>query len=187
MRSIASSTKEEYRDAAYVFGVDIDITEQKRADERFRLAIEAAPTGMLLQDASGKIVMVNAQVEKLFGYFSRRAVGTTGRDISSGAPPKRSTPIFAGHWLLANPKARAMGAGRDLYGLRKDGESQVPIEIRLNPLQTSEGYFVLSSIADITERKQVSTEHFRPRAGSGSNRHAHARQYRNDHACECTD
>ena len=138
-------------------GVDFAASEVRRADERFHLAIEAAPTGMLMIDRTGRIVLINAQVEKLFGYR---------RDELLNQPVEMLvTARFRAHhpdlrqFFFAAPQARPMGGGRELYGLRKDG-SEVPIEIGLNPLRTSEGDFVLSSIADITERKRA-TEQFR--------------------------
>jgi PAS domain S-box-containing protein len=127
-------------------------TQEKRTTEQFRLALEAAPAGMLMIDDAGTIVLVNAQIEAVFGY---------GRDELLGEPLEMLVPISprAHHPVLrraflGEPKARVMGAGRELYGLRKDG-TQVPIEIGLNPLQTSEGHFVLSSIADITDRRRA--------------------------------
>jgi PAS domain S-box-containing protein len=135
-----------------MFGVTFDITERKRASEQFRLALEAAPTGMLLMDEAGQIALVNAQIEVLFGY---RRDELLGQRIEMLVPER-----FRAHHpglrsiFFGDPKTRVMGAGRELYGLRKDG-TEVPIEIGLNPLHTSEGHFVLSSIADITERKRA--------------------------------
>src|SRR5579863_6455180 len=141
----------------FVLSSIADITERKRATEQFRLALEAAPTGMLMMDETGTIVLVNAQIEALFGY---------GRDELLGKRLEMLVPErFRAHHpelrktFFGDPKTRVMGAGRELYGLRKDG-TEVPIEIGLNPLQTPEGRFVLSSIADITERKRA-TEQFR--------------------------
>jgi PAS domain S-box-containing protein len=138
--------------AAQILGVTFDITDRKRAMEQFRLALEAAPTGMLMMNEAGTIVLVNAQIEALFGY---------GRDELLGQRLEMLVPErFRAHhpglrkMFFGDPKTRVMGAGRELYGLRKDG-SEVPIEIGLNPLQTSEGHFVLSSIADITDRKRA--------------------------------
>ncbi len=137
----------------------LDITERKKAEtalataeERFRRAIEAAPNAMMMVDSAGCIVLVNAQTEKLFGYKRQELVG---RPVEILVPAQFRT----GHPNLRDgfthaPQARPMGAGRDLYGLRKDG-SQVPIEIGLNPLDMPEGQFVLSSIVDITERKKA--------------------------------
>jgi PAS domain S-box-containing protein len=126
--------------------------ERERASEQFRLAIEAAPTGMVMIDRTGAIVLVTAQIESVFGYR---------RDELLGKPiemlvPERFRGRHPAHRadFFDNPKTRSMGAGRELYGLRKDG-AEVPIEIGLNPLRTSEGDFVLGSVVDISQRKQI--------------------------------
>ncbi len=143
--------------ATRLFGIDIDITERKQAVEQFRLAIEAAPTGMLMIDCVGKIVLVNAQVEKLFGYSRKELLD---QQIEMLVPER-----FRAHHpnfrkaFFRDPKTRAMGSGGELYGLRKDG-TEMPVEIGLNPMQTPTGEFVVASIVDITERKRA-TEHFR--------------------------
>jgi PAS domain S-box-containing protein len=135
-----------------MFGVSFDITERKRGDEQFRLAIEAAPTGMLLMNLTGSIVLVNAQIENLFGYPRAELLG---KQIEMLVPERfrAQHPDFREEFFSA-PRARAMGAGRDLYGLRKDG-TEVPIEIGLNPLHTPEGAFVLSSIVDLSQRHEI--------------------------------
>jgi PAS domain S-box-containing protein len=139
----------------FVLSSVVDITERKRSVEQFRLAIEAAPTGMLMMDDSGAIVLVNAQIEKLFGYPRAELLG---QQIELLVPERfrRRHPGFR-EIFFGDPKARAMGGGRELHGLRKDG-TEVPIEIGLNPLRTSEGNFVLSSVVDITERKRADEE-----------------------------
>jgi PAS domain S-box-containing protein len=133
-------------------GVNFDITDRKRAGEQFRLALEAAPTGMLMMNEAGTIVLVNAQIEALFGYRRDELLGQ-GLEM---LVPERLRAHHPGlrRAFFGDPKTRLMGAGRELYGLRKDG-TEVPIEIGLNPLHTSEGHFVLSSIADVTERKRT--------------------------------
>jgi PAS domain S-box-containing protein len=135
-----------------MFGVSFDITERKHGDEQFRLAIEAAPTGMLLMNVTGAVVLVNAQIEKLFGYPRAELLG---RQIEMLVPERYRIhhPDFRKEFFAA-PRARAMGAGRDLYGLRKDG-TEVPIEIGLNPLHTPAGAFVLSSIVDLSQRHEI--------------------------------
>jgi PAS domain S-box-containing protein len=95
--------------------------------------------------------MVNAQTEKVFGYGSDEMVGQlveilVPQRFRGGHPQFRKG-------FFSEPKARPMGAGRDLFGMRKDG-SEFPIEIGLNPIETGEGPMVLSAIVDITERKQ---------------------------------
>ena len=132
-----------------------DLSGRQRVADQFRLAIEAAPAGMIMIDQDGKIVLVNAQVEELFGYHRAELMG---RSIEVLVPTRfrNHHPGFRASFF-ATPKARPMGAGRDLFGLRKDG-SEMPIEIGLNPLETPEGRFVLSSVVDITERKRVEQE-----------------------------
>jgi PAS domain S-box-containing protein len=132
-----------------------DIAEHQRPDEGFRLAIEAAPTGMILLDGRGHIVLVNAHVEKLFGYPREEVIG---RHIEM-LVPERFLTRYPDHRsaFFGDAKSRPMGAGGDLYGLRKDG-TEVPIEVGLNPLRMPEGNFVLSSVADVSERKHAERE-----------------------------
>ena len=132
-----------------------DLTERKRAEEQFRRAIEASPTGMVIVDHEGNITLINGQVEKMFGYSREELVG---RPVEVLVPQRfREQHFRFRRAFLSSPQARPMGAGRDLYGLRKDG-GEVPIEIGLNPLETQLGRFVLSSVVDITERKRSEQE-----------------------------
>ena len=135
----------------------IDIAARKAAEralreseQRFRLVVEAAPNAVVMIDRAGKIVMVNTQAERVFGY---------SRAELEGQPVEMLVPErFRGHHpalretFFADPRPRPMGAGRDLYGLKKDG-GEVPVEIGLNPIETDEGALVLSAIVDITARK----------------------------------
>jgi PAS domain S-box-containing protein len=142
-------------EGTFVLSSVVDITERKRATEQFRLAIEAAPNGMIMVDQEGHIVLVNAHVEALFGYAREELIG---HSVDMLVPDRiRAHHPQLRHGFADAPRARPMGAGRDLRGLRKDGE-EIPIEIALNPLQTSEGEFVLCSVADITERIHAQTE-----------------------------
>jgi PAS domain S-box-containing protein len=132
-----------------------DVSERQRSAEQFRHAIEAAPTGMIMVDRCGKIVLVNTQTERLFG-FSRDEL--LGRPVEMLIPERLRGPHPAFRETFhREPGSRTMGAGRDLYGLRKDG-TEVPIEIGLNPLQTPEGDFVLSSVVDIRARRRAEQE-----------------------------
>jgi PAS domain S-box-containing protein len=148
LKAVARITRDAEGRAIRMLGVTFDITERKHADEQFRLAIEAAPTGMLLMNLKGSIVLVNAQVEKLFGYPRSELLG---QPIEMLVPERfrGNIPDFR-NGLFDAPTAHA----GDLYGLRKDG-SEVPIEIGLNPLRTSAGEFVLSSIVDVSQRMEI--------------------------------
>ncbi len=120
--------------------------------EHFRLAIEASPTGMIMVDQHGAIVLINAQIERLFGYQRTELIG---QPIELLVPHRyRAHHPSYRDAFFGDVKTRPMGAGRDLFGVRKDG-SELPIEIGLNPLETPQGTFVLSSIVDITERRRA--------------------------------
>jgi PAS domain S-box-containing protein len=139
----------------HAVSVNRDITERERADARLRLAVEASPAGALMIDASGRIVLANRAAASLFGYERDELLGQSVEMLVAPAVREKH-PLFRAEFL-SSPTTRAMGAGRDLYGVRKDG-SEVPVEIGLNPIETDEGVFVLSSIADITERKRAEDE-----------------------------
>jgi PAS domain S-box-containing protein len=133
----------------------IDITERKRAEERFRLVVEAAPNAMLMADRDRRITLVNRSAEILFGYPRTELIGQPLELLVPQRFRDRHPELVAN--FFAAPQARAMGAGRELFGLRKDG-SEVPIEIGLNPIETPLGLFTLASIIDITERKRTENE-----------------------------
>jgi PAS domain S-box-containing protein len=132
-----------------------DISDRKRADEKFRLAVESAPNAMVMVNQEGKIVLVNSQTEKLFGYqrdeLIAQSVDILVPNEFREAHPQHRAGFFA------HPQARAMGAGRELYARRKDG-LEFPVEIGLNPIEMDEGTWVLSAIVDITERKRAEEE-----------------------------
>jgi PAS domain S-box-containing protein len=130
-------------------------TENLSTSEQFRLIVESAPAAIVLVNAEGAIVLVNSQTEKLFGY---RREELLGQPVEVLVPERfrGQHPHYRASYF-ASPSARPMGAGRDLYGRRKDG-SEFPVEIGLTPMQTAEGPLVLSTIVDITERKGAEEE-----------------------------
>jgi hypothetical protein len=131
-------------------------TEDIRAVElRLRAAVESSPSGLLMVDSDGRIVLVNREVERLFGYTREELLGrpveTLVPDQFRGLHPDYRSRFFT------HPKTRAMGAGRELFGKHKDG-TQVPVEIGLTPVVTEEGLFVISSIVDISARKAAEAD-----------------------------
>jgi PAS domain S-box-containing protein len=123
----------------------VDIGERKKAEERFRIAVEASPSGMLMVDRDRRITLVNSQAERLFGY---RREELLGESVEMLMPERlrRQVP------MIAEPKT--LGVSRDLFGLRKDG-IEVPVEVRLNPIRIGGHRFVLVSVIDTTERKKA--------------------------------
>ncbi|OIR06567.1 phytochrome-like protein cph1 [mine drainage metagenome] len=134
-----------------------DAGDIERANHRFRQVVEAAPNAMVMVDKSGAIEMVNTQTEKIFGYSRAELLGQT-IDILLPERFRHQHPDHRASFF-SDLSPRAMGAGRDLYGRRKDG-SEFPVEIGLNPIETEDGIKVLSAITDISARKRME-ERFR--------------------------
>jgi PAS domain S-box-containing protein len=124
-------------------------------EDRLRAVVESAPSGLLVTDANGIIVLVNREVERLFGYTRDELLG---RSIELLVPHRiRGAHVTYRAGLMSHPEKRAMGAGRDIFGARKDG-TEIPVEIGLTPVTSAEGTFVISSIVDISERKRAESE-----------------------------
>src|SRR5208282_5854132 len=117
---------------------------------RFWQVIGTVPNAMMMHDRAGKIVMVNTQAERAFGYSRAELIGQPVEILVPerfrGRHPELRETFFA------DPQPRPMGVGRDLFGVKKDG-GEFPVEIGLNPIETDEGTMVLSAIVDIAARK----------------------------------
>lgn len=128
------------------------ISERSLAEEMFRLAVEACPSGMVMIDRDGKMVMVNTEIENQFGYAREELIGQPV-DI---LVPQRLREQHARHRKNFSPKpeTRRMGAGRELFGRRKDG-TEFPVEVGLNPIHAGDHLLVLAVIVDISQRKHM--------------------------------
>jgi PAS domain S-box-containing protein len=132
-----------------------DITDRKRAESKFRNLLESAPDAMVIVNEQGRIVLTNAQTEKLFGYPRQELLDQPVEILI----PHRFHGEHAGHRenYSHSPRPRAMGADLELYGRRKDG-SEFPVEISLSPLETGQGKLISSAIRDVTKRRQAEQE-----------------------------
>lgn len=129
-----------------------DITEQKRSQQRFEMAVFASPVALLIIDRSGKIRLVNEQLERCFDYKSTDLLDQSIEMLV----PERDRPRHAAlrEQYFQNPISRTIGAERELYARRRDG-SEFPVEIGLSPLETDEEMLVICGIADVTHRQQA--------------------------------
>jgi phosphoserine phosphatase RsbU/P len=148
-----SAIKNNQDEVTHFLAIEEDITERKRLEHRFRQSVESAPYAILMVNESGTIEMVNSQTEAFFGYSRPELIG---KPVEMLVPERfRSVHIGFRQAYLAAPVSRSMGAeGRELYGLRKNG-TEFPVEIGLSLIDNNEETLVLSSIVDITQRKEA--------------------------------
>ncbi|MEP6538758.1 MAG: PAS domain S-box protein, partial [Bryobacteraceae bacterium] len=142
-------------DGPLVYSAIRDITERARAEAKFRSLLEAAPDAVVVADQQGKIVLVNTQAGRLFGYLRDELLGQTIDMLV----PERLRGQHPGHrtGFFAEPRVRNMRAGTEIFAVRKDG-TEVPVEINLSPVDTDEGVLVSAAIRDITVRKRVESQ-----------------------------
>ena len=129
-----------------------EVEERKQAEERFRIVVESIPTALVMVNEAGEILLVNAQTEHLFGYSREELQGQSIEILI----PERFQDTHTGHRrdYLEEPGTRPMGAGRDLYGLHKDGH-EFPVEVGLNPVMMGEKILIMGAIMDISIRKEA--------------------------------
>jgi PAS domain S-box-containing protein len=115
-----------------VLGVCMDVTHRKLAEEQFRLVVEAFPSGVVVVNGEGRVVLVNRETEKLFGYTRDELAGK----LVELLVPERFRGDHPGYraGFVAAPRARAMGLGRELFARRKDG-TEFACEIGLSPIE----------------------------------------------------
>jgi PAS domain S-box-containing protein len=129
-----------------------DVSERKAAEARFRGLVDAAPDAMVIVDADGRIELVNAQAETMFGYERGELLG---RPVEVLVPP-RFRGQHRGHreHYVDAARVRPMGAGLELFALRKDG-TEFPVEISLSPLESDAGVSISAAVRDVSTRKRA--------------------------------
>jgi two-component system sensor kinase FixL len=138
-----------------------DLREQrKQAEEQFRLVVEASPNGVVLVNGEGRVVLVNRETERLFGYARDELLGMSVERLV----PERFREDHPGSRaaFLATPRARTMGLGRELFARRKDG-TEFACEIGLSPIERGDESLVLAAVVDVTARKHDEAEMLRLR------------------------
>jgi PAS domain S-box-containing protein len=132
-----------------------DMTQRERAEQMFQLVVESAPNAIVMVNQDSRIVLVNSRTEKYFGY---RREELLGKPIEMLIPERlrERHPDYVKSFG-SERRARAMGLGRSLYGLRKDG-SEFPVEVGLSPVETDQELLILSAIVDISARVRSDRE-----------------------------
>jgi PAS domain S-box-containing protein len=130
-------------------------------DLPFRELVDSAPDGMIVCDQQGRIVLVNAETERMFGYARDELVGASiDTLVPTGARAKHGQHV-AGY--TSAPRSRPMGIGMELTGRRKDG-TEIPVEISLSPVNTERGLLVTAGIRDVSERRKLERDNRRANA-----------------------
>ncbi|HVM75276.1 MAG TPA: PAS domain S-box protein [Candidatus Saccharimonadales bacterium] len=130
-------------------------SQESWSHDQFRALLESAPDAMVIANAHGKITLVNAQTESLFGYTREELLGQSVEILIPERYHGRHEHYRQDYGKT--PRLRPMGAGRELFGRRKDG-TEFPVEISLSPFRTQDGILVFSAIRDISLQKAAQTE-----------------------------
>lgn len=147
IRIAAVQSKEQYLFVAFLR----DITEQKKAEAKFKGLLESAPDAMIITDDKGTVVLVNQQAVSMFGYDKNEI---TGKKVEMLVPEElKQLHSQNREGYYHDPKVREMGAGLELHAVHKNG-TKFPVEISLSPLHTADGLLVAAAVRDITERKR---------------------------------
>jgi protein-histidine pros-kinase len=123
---------------------------QDDSEAYFRTLLESAPDAMIIVDEQGKIAIVNAQAEAMFGYRRNEMLGHPVEELLPNRVRERHVRHREG--FAKQPSLRPMGVGLSLAAKRRDG-SEFPVEISLSPVNSANGRFVSSVIRDVTARK----------------------------------
>lgn len=128
----------------------VEIDERTKAEDLFRAVLESAPDAMVVADGDGRIILVNAVTEKMFGYDREELLGQRTEFL---VPPHiKQAHIDFRERYRRNPRVTSLGRGIELEGQRKDG-SIFPAEISLGPVRTGGGLLIVCAISDLTRRR----------------------------------
>ncbi|AMV27787.1 Oxygen sensor histidine kinase NreB [Gemmata sp. SH-PL17] len=141
-------------EALLIVGLLVRREARVRTDEWFQQVVETAPTGMLMVDRDGTVLLANAQAEALFGYNRGDLLG---RPVDRLVPEYLLERFLTGRAKFVAAPPTLSGARIDTFARRKDG-SAFPVEIGLSALRTPKGTFVLATVTDLTERRRVEEE-----------------------------
>lgn len=145
----------ESEDGVFVATTIRDISADDTSEAYFRNVLESAPDAMVIIDHIGKIAVVNAQAQEMFGYTRKQMLGQEIEMLLPDAVRNRHISHRAGY--AADPQLRPMGVDLELCGQRRDG-SEFPVEISLSPFTSASGAFISSVIRDVTNRKEMELE-----------------------------
>lgn len=132
-----------------LLGAALDVTDTYQAEERFRAAIEATSSGMVMVDSQGNIVLINGQACRLFGYTQEELLGHSIQILVPASSHDDHLARVRG--FTEKAENRRMGTGRQLFGLHRDGR-EIPVEISLTSMETDSGRFTLASVVDLKEK-----------------------------------
>ena len=133
-------------------GIIRDVSERHRAEQKLRGLLESAPDAIVVTNADGQIVVVNARAEAVFGYTRDELIGSSV-ELLVPDRKRRAHAAFREEYAV-DPRPRHGNRSGDFKARRKDG-SEFPAEITLNPIQTDDGLLVSSAIRDVTERRRA--------------------------------